>query len=882
MIPRRLRTEYADRPLGIAPSTPRVSWEVADGDGEGQAGYRIEVAPTAGELGTEASTVRSTGWRDTPQSTHVSLPGTYGARERWYWRVQVRSAVGTVSAWSDPTWFECGLSSETFGGDWIAAPAGSGEGPDPVPALRRQFTLDADTPIDRARLYVSGLGSYVPYLDGTRIGDRELDPPLSDYTERVLYSTYDVTDRLSGDVHVLGFLLGRGWYAMATESSWGWNDAPWHRDHPRLLAQLEVEYADGSRAVVRTDESWEVHPTPTQFDCLFAGEVWDGRVDPPPWSADEGWDPVDVVPGPEGTLEPQVQPPVRQTEVHEPSDREVHDDGTVVYEFPTMIAGTTELRVAAPAGTELSVRHGEKLDEDGNVDVTQGFVDARIQTDTVVVGEDEVESWTGQFSYKGFRYVQIGGLPDPSAVRGISGRTIHSDFDTLGSDFRCTDDLLDRIHGNARRGLRINYQGTPTDSPTYEKSSWTGDVQLAGEATMYNFDMANAYRKWLDDCADAITDVGELPPIVPTSGWGYEEGELGGLAGVLPGWDSVYALLPWWCYRFYGDRRFIADHFDGMRRLVDYFHRHANGSVLTEGLGDWVPPGSGITADTMRPPEGPAITSTAYYYRTTEVVSRAAGVLGKSSLSQTYKERATSIRETFDERFFDDSRGYYRTGEVDEFRQTSNVMPLAFGMIPESRRDGVVDALVADVEDRDRHVNTGILGTKYLLPTLTDGGAVDVAYDVATQRTYPSWGRWLEEGATTLYESWELNSRSRNHRSLTSIEDWFYQYLAGIRPERPGFEVVRISPVHPQGLDGAGATVQTVRGAVTCDWRRTDDGLVYDIEIPGNSTANITVPGEISGVERLESSGGFDGAPDGSSGSLGPGSWRLRIAPSAD
>lgn len=829
------------------------------------------MAPDVTELGAQHDTCRDSGWISSSQTTTVPLPDTVTAREHRVWRVQIRIADGHESAWSDPTWFECGLPDDAFEGEWIAAPNPEGTDPAPVPALRKHISLRADASVSRARLYLAGLGSSIPSLDDERIGDRELDPACSDYADRIHYSTYDLTDSLTETSHVLGMTLGRGWYAMATETSWGWHQAPWNPGRPELLAQLEITYDDGETETITTDASWEARATQTTYDCLFAGEDWDGRIARTEWTDAEGWEPVEVVPGPDGTLEPQELPPMRETHTLTPEQIEEIADGRLRCTFPSMTVGTVAVEFAAPEGREITIRQGEKLDEDGRVDLTQGFVEAEIQTDTLIASDAATDRWQGEYSFKGFRYAEISGLDGPEQLHEIRAREIHTDFDTLGSEFSCSDTLLQQIHENARRGLRINYQGTPTDSPKFEMSSWTGDVQLACEGSLYNFDMANAYRKWLRDCADAQRADGELPPIVPTSGWGYEDSELGGLAGVLPGWDAAYVLVAWWCYRFYGDQRFIAEHYDGLRKLVEYFHGHAEDGVLRDGLGDWVPPGSGILADEMRPPEGPAISSTAYYYQTTSIVARIAEILGDVTTSRQLQARSRNIRDSFNDTFFDEDRGCYRTGEVTEFRQTSNILPLAFGMVPKNRRDCVKQALLADIEDRDRHVNTGILGTKYVLPTVTALGAKDIAFEMATQRTYPSWGRWIEEGATALYESWELNSRSRNHRSLASIEDWFYKDLAGIRPRTAGFETVSIEPIHPSGLDQVAATVDTVQGEIACAWERSDDEIVYEIELPAATPAVLTTPSPVTVVSEQET----PQADPSHTHRLHGGSWRL-------
>jgi alpha-L-rhamnosidase len=695
-------------------------------------------------------------------------------------------------------------------------------------------------------------------LDGDRVGDRELDPAFTDYDSRVLYSTYDLTAELDEGRHVVGFLLGRGRYAAATETAWKWQEAPWHSERPHLRAQLEILYDDGSTDRIESNGSWVSTPTATQFDCLFTGEKHDARESRDLWSlsapemSSESWSEVEIVDGPEGDMEPQRLQAIRAFDEVSPEAVTEPSSGTYVFDFGEMVVGWVELSASAPRGTRVTLLHGEKLDESGHVDVTQGHVNGQLQTDEYVFAGSDTEAWAPKFSYKGFRYIEVTGLPRRPNLEMLTARSVNTDVDNHDSAFACSDSLLEQIHENCQRALLSNLQGVPTDSPTYEKNSWTGDTQLATEATIYNFDMARFYRKWLADCADAQRPDGELPCIVPTSGWGYADSDLGGITGPIPAWDCAYVLIPWWVYRYYGDRDTLATHYDGMKRLVEYLGRHTEDGVLRKGLGDWVPPGAGNVFEEMKPPEGPSITSTAYYYRASEVVADTARVLGKDDQAAAFDQRCETINEAFEDAFYDPERGIYSTGEVDGYRQTSNVLPVAMGLVPPERASDVVSSIVADIDRRDGHLNTGILGTKYLLPTLTAHGHVDTAYRVATKRTHPSWGNWIEAGATSLYEAWELTSRSRNHRMYATIEDWFYRWLGGIRPAQPGFERVHIEPHHPTELDSVSAAVETVRGTVSCDWTATESGYQHELRIPPNTTADVHLPKPVESVSRAD------------------------------
>lgn len=843
--PTRLQTEFAAESVTIDPAKPpRFGWTLPAA-GDQQIAYRLQLIHRDGGFDDPQW---DTGRLDSSDSVGVVCDASLEARTSYRWRVKVWTSDGTESEWSKPAAFECGLATDEWEATAIAAPPT--DAPiDPAPALRTSFEVDGD--VERARLYVATGGTHVIRMNGTRIGDRQLDPAFTDYEERTLYATHDVTAALRSGENVLGFLLGRDRYAMATESVWAWQQAPWHEDRPNVTAQLEIEYANGETMRVLTGDGWEARGSATRFDSIFAGERYDARAALENWTlpgmsdTNGAWSNVECVDGPVGEFVPQVMQPMRAVDTVLPVEISEPADGVYVFDFGEMIAGWTQLTVDAPTGTELTLVHAEKLDEDGFVDVMQGHVEAQLQTDEYVCAGDGVETWAPQFSYRGFRFVQVEGLPEPPDPELLTGVSVHSNIEAgWDSDFDCDDDLLTRIHANARRGLLNNVHGIPTDSPTYEKNGWTGDVQVTAEAILYNFDAARFYEKWLDDCADAQQADGELPPIVPTSDWGYEGSPIGGMSGPFPGWDGAYIFLPWSMYRHFGDRGVLERHYDGMRRLVEFYEDRAEAFVIEVGLGDWLPPGSGITADTMKPPEGPAITSTAYFYRMAEVVAETATVLGRHEDADRYANLADEIGTAFHERFWDTDRGCYRTGETEAYRQTSNVFPLAFGIVPESNERQVVDRLVEDVmETHDGHLNTGFHGTKYLLPTLAAYGHVDVAYEIASRDTHPSWGYWIvENDATALYESWELHSRSRDHPSYGSIDAFFYGTLAGITPAEPGYQRVRIRPHLPEALNAAGATVETVRGIVASVWERTDDGVRLEVRIPGNATGKVYVP----------------------------------------
>lgn len=848
--PRVLRTESQPTALGIDVERPRFSWNLPPAVEE-QTAYRIRVTDSPDDF---ENPLWDSGCVLETDRTLVPYDGPeLDTRTRYYWTVCIWDGEENRSRWSDPTWFETGL--EEWTGDWIAS------SPEPedvtdveadyAPALRTKFDLDAEP--TRARLYVASAGNYECKINDERVGEAVLDTGQTDYEERILYAVHDVTELLAEGTNAIGAVLGRERYAMTTENTWGWHDPPWKAAYPHLCLQLEVELADGSNETVTSGPNWRVTDSPTRFDSLYEGEVYDARETLGAWTTpeydDSGWDTATVVEGPDGDLVPQQVQPMRIVEIHPPETTTEPVDGIYVFDFGVMTAGWAELAVDVAPGTELELTYGEILHDDGTVDVDQNHIDATIQTDQYICAGEGIERWEPRFTYKGFRYVQVEGLPSDYELDGdlLAAKEIHTTVEAgADSDWQSSNDLLNRIHRNCRRALLNNHHSIPTDTPVYEKNGWTGDAQLTAEMALYNFDMGRFYRKWLSDFADAQRENGEVPPIVPTSDWGYTDSRFEGFEDPIPAWDAAYVLVPWWTYQYCGDRRILATHYEGMKALVDFLGEyagsgdHADGHILDIGLGDWVAPSHG-EIDPF-PPEGQGITGTTYYYAMADTVAATAEILGHETDREDYASLAADIPAALNEEFFDPEENVYATGETDEYRQTSNVLPLAFELVPDGHVDGVVENLVADViGTHDGHLNTGIVGTKYLLPVLTEHDHVDVAYTVATKRDYPSWGHWIEDNATALYEMWDLDARTRDHHMFGSIDEWFYKHLAGVRPAGPGFEAVTVEPYVPEDLDSVQATVDTVRGEISVFW---EDGEVFslEVEVPPATEATVRVP----------------------------------------
>ena len=700
----------------------------------------------------------------------------------------------------------------------------------PSPIFRKTF--EASKPVNRAYAYICGLGYYELRLNGRKVGDRVLDPGFTHYDKRAPYAAYDVTDFVKPGRNAVGIMLGNGWYNMHARCIWDSAKAPW-RNTPRLIFQMHIEYKDGSSDVVVSDGAWKATTGPIAFDCIRNGEKYDARLEKPGWDtadySDARWRRARVVEGPAGKLVAQMTPPIRVAKVVSPVKITESKPGVFIFDMGQNLAGWGRLTVSGPAGTTVRIRYSERLRDDGLLDERNAALvySGEFETDAYTLKGKGVEVWEPRFIYHGFRYALIEGFPGRPTADNLKACVVHTDFEQAGA-FECSNELLNRIQRNTLWSYLSNFVSIPTDCPHREKNGWTGDAQIAVETGLYNFGSAANYSKWMYDFDDAQRENGELPGIVPTPGTNYGQG---------PAWDSAYILIPWSLYLFCGDTRVLEQHYEGFKRLLGYMTSRADGHIVSYGLGDWCPP-----EDSKRnTPE--ALTSTAYYYIDALTVSKAARVLGRQDDARRYGELAEAIKKAFNDKFLDKSRGAY-AGEG----QTSMAAAIYQGLVPSEQKDKVMAALLAEVERCQGHLDCGILGAKYVMHVLADNGKADVAYTIATQRTYPSWGWCIEQGATTIWEWW-TGDNSQNHIMFGDVSAWFYDALAGINPdpECPGFKRIIIRP-HPVGdLEWVRAEHVSMYGPIRSRWARRGGRFELTVEIPANTTAAVYVPAASGG-----------------------------------
>ena len=716
----------------------------------------------------------------------------------------------------------------------------AGEKPEPVdpaPLFRKTFTLDR--PVKRATASISGLGYYELSLNGKKVGDHVLDPAFTRYDRRVLYVTYDVTSQLARGANALGVMLGNGWYNYHVQSAWDFDNAPW-RSQPKVIFQLDVEFADGSRTTIASDGSWNYSTGPILWDGVLAGETYDARREQPGWDTagfdDSSWTPAKVVAPPAGKVTAQMAPPIRVTDEFMPTKITEPKPGIFVFHFPQNIAGIPQLTVSGPAGSEVKLQYGELLNADGTLsqkNISPYAFNVDFQTDRYILSGRGTEVWRPRFQYHGFQYVQVTCFPGKPTPDSLKALAVHTDLESAGS-FECSNELLNKIQHATRWSYLNNFHGHPTDCPQREKNGWTGDGHLAAEAGLYNFEPAAAYTKWMRDFRDEQRPSGELPGIIPTGGWGYAWGN-------GPAWDCAGLLIPSYLSLYRGDTRILAEQYELMKRYVDYLTTRANNGIVTIGLGDWCP------AKTKTPV---GITSTAYYHADALIVAEVAKRLGKLDDAAKYTALAADIKRAFNREY------------PDLNTQTAMSCALYQNMLDPEKIPVVVANLAAAVAAADNHLDCGILGTKYILHALTDNGQAELAYKIATQTTAPSWGAWIKDGATTLRESWAnwSGGDSHDHVMFGDISAWMYSALAGIRPDpaAPGFKHIIIKPEIVGDLTWVKANHDTPYGRVASSWHRDGNDLSLDVTIPSNTTSTVFMPNK-EGVSVGPGTHHFDG-----------------------
>jgi alpha-L-rhamnosidase len=766
------------------------------------------------------------------------------------WKTATEAAPGWQTvAFADDSW-KSALVLTTLGeGPWGAPAAVSGE-PGPVPYLRKTF--QATRPIRQARLYVTALGLYELYVNGQHVGSDLFRPGWTDFSKRVPYQTIDLTRQLKTGANALGLTLGDGWFSGYVgfgrqHNHYGTQNA--------LLAQLEVEYADGTHQTVVTDGSWRASSEgPLRFSDMLMGEEYDATREMPGWNKPEFDDakwaqaivmetpaiktPTNVRPRvvsacPGGVnLVAQAGPSVHRVLTITPKSVTEKPAGTYIYDLGQNMVGWVRLRVSGKAGSRVTLRFAEMLNPDGTI-YTTNLRSARA-TDVYTLRGGGVEVYEPSFTFHGFRYVEVTGLPSKPGKETLTGIVLSS-VDLNPEAFVCSNPLVNQLQHNIQWGQRSNYFEVPTDCPQRdERLGWMGDAQIFVRTGCFNADIAAFMNKWMDDVEDAQSAAGGFPDVAP---------RLVDPSDGAPAWGDAGIIVPWTIYACYGDTRILERHYDAMARWVAYI-QEANPDLLwrnraNNNFGDWL----SINADTPKD-----VLATAYFAYDASLMTRIAHALGRTEDERKYAALFIGIKAAFNKAFVTPD------GRIKGNTQCDYVVALRFDLLPANLRPLAAQHLVDDIRMRGDHLSTGFVGVGYLTPTLTATGHLDTAYALLLQDTFPSWGYSIRQGATTIWERWDgwttdkgfqdPGMNSFNHYSLGSVGEWLYTNVGGIDldPDRPGYKHILLHPQPGGDLTFARSTLDSLYGKIVSDWAIGEGTFRYHVEVPVNTVATVYVP----------------------------------------
>ncbi len=704
--------------------------------------------------------------------------------------------------------------------------------PPALPVFARQFQVDQ--PVRSARLYITGVGIYDATIDGRPVSQAVLEPANADYRQQVVYSTYDVTGLLRRGANAIGAQLGNGTYDVynTPDHPQRYQKLATDLGPPKMLAQLEITYANGREQTIATDSSWRTTLGNTTFSNWYGGEDYDARRLPSGWDAPtadlRAWQSATPTTPPAATtqLVAHDDPPITPVGVLHPVSITNRKTGVYVLDFGTNIAGWEQLRLDGPAGTQITVLPAEKLTPDGVAD--QRTFDQLGESsgpvwDTVTLDGKGPLTWHPRFVYHGFRYLEVRGLASAPAADDASAIVLRTANASAGS-FDSSDDLLNGIHRIIDRAVQGNMFSVLTDCPTREKLGWLEQANLVYGSVARNYDIAAYYRQFVRDMAQAQTTQGLIENIAPDY-HRYGAGDAN--------WGGTFVLGPWLQYKTYGDVQILRQNYAAMQHYLGFLATRAIGFLLQGGdFGDW------ITTDSRTPKE---LIQTYAYHRIVSTMSQIATVLGKPADAQSYATLAGHIGDAVNAKYLDEADSTYSTGT-----QADDAFALDMGIVPANDKQAVLDHLIASIRAQGNHLTVGEIGLPAVLNALTAAGRDDVIYDLATQATAPSWGYQVVHGATSLGEDWNgpTTLSSQNHLMLGAIDEWFTAHLGGIdqAPGSVAFHDLQIKPSVLGTLDHVASSYQSVYGRISTAWTRTGVSLHLTVVIPGNSTATVYVP----------------------------------------
>ena len=841
-----------NNPEGIDVLQPRLSWQInANVNDVKQTAYQIIVASTEENLNSNTADLWDSGKVASNESVNIIYNGkTLENRQNAFWKVKIWTNKGEIQ--SEKAFFSMGILNyaDWKSTRWIgyekASPGDSISQYSRLSAryLRKEINLKKQ--VKSAKVYLMGLGMYELYINGNKIGNQVLAPVPTDYTKNVKYNVFDVTSQLKEGKNMLGTILGNGRFFTMRQDYKPYKIKTF--GYPKMALQLFVEYKDGSKDVIRTDDTWKVTTNgPILSNNEYDGEDYDARKELKNWNTvnydDKNWLKAEYVQEPGGFYEAQMTPNMKIMGEVKPISMKQTPRGTYILDMGQNMVGWLQLKVKGNSGDKITLKFAESLQADGSLYI-DNLRDARTTDHYILKGEGE-EIWEPRFIFHGFRFVEVTGFPSKPTLDNFVGKVVYDDIKTTGT-FESSDATMNQIFKNAYWGIRGNYKGMPIDCPQRnERQPWLGDRTTGAYGESFIFDNQTLYAKWLDDIKNAQTADGGIPDVAPAF-WRYY--------GDNVTWPGTYITVADMLYQQFADKKVIEKHYPSMKKWVVYMEKNylVKDLMTKDKYGDWCVPPESLelihSKDSARTTNGELIAS-AFYYHLLQKMKKFAVINNSGNEDIQYYERLSQrIKSAFNAKFFNSKTNNYANNTV-----TANLLPLTFGIVPENLEDKVFENIVHEVEVTYKgHISTGVIGTQFLMRTLSQFGRPDLSYKLASNNTYPSWGYMAKNGATTIWELWNGNTadpkmNSQNHVMLLGdLLIWYYENIAGIKsnPETPGFKEVIMKPDFNAGLTYVNASYESIYGTIKSDWKKSKNALSWNVSIPANTTAIVYLPTE--------------------------------------
>lgn len=858
VIVRNLKVETRTNPLGIDTQQPRFSWQLQSKQANIlQNAYQILVAETPEELSSEKDLVWNSGKVSSGVSVLVSYKGKkLASTKSYFWRVKVWTNKGETP-WSKPAiWTMAFVENPLLKAQWIGMDSMLNSGKLTTKTrlaaryLRKEFTLQ--NKVKSAILYISGLGMYECYINGTKISNDIFAPTATDYSKRVNYNVYNVKNLLSINQNTIGVILGNGrFFSMRRENVPGGDalDSPpqVHYGFPKLLMQLDLVFENGEKKTIASDTSWKITTKgPIIANNEFDGEEYDANLELNGWSRngynDSDWKMAEKVDAPVGKLVAQLNPNISTMHVLKPIAVKEISKGKYVVDMGQNMVGWLAVKLNGTKNKPVTMRYAETTLKDGNI-YTANLRGART-TDIYTPATDGMFSYEPRFAYHGFRYVEITGVDKMPTINDFVGK-VNYDYMANSGMFETSDTTINQIYRNACWGISGNYRSFPTDCPQRdERMGWLGDRATGCVGESYIFDNQLLYQKWAQDVNDSQLETGSLPDVAPAY-WQFYSDNIT--------WPAAYIHIVNMLYEQYGDTKPVKLHYQSMKNWVKYMQtNYMKDYIITKDqYGDWCMPPENLSIifskDSARITDG-KILATSFFYKILNIMANYADITANQTDKKDFLELAAKVKAAYNDKFFQKDKAQYGNNTV-----TANIISLMQGLIPEGYEQKVFDNLSGRIEGEfNSHVSVGLIGIQFLMRGLTAYNRSDLAYKIATNRTYPSWGYMIDNGATTIWELWNGNTadpamNSGNHVMLLGdLLSWYYESLGGIQSDKTevGFKKIRMKPVFPKGLNYVKASHNSPYGMIKSEWKRIGNELNWKVTIPANTTAKIYLPSE--------------------------------------